>query len=154
MNARTNRAFLKLSVLSAISKYYNTGFMQSLVLGVFINLSSGPRSFFPPCGPELPRTYLFESPPKIHQETVNFERFLNSLLSTNPETFESHQLENLRYNQVVNDDYVVCIISLYFPPPMTAKCLFHGEHQLSPISSRPRCPILAFPFFLFCRCTL
>jgi len=54
----------------------------------------------------------------------------NSLSSTNL----SNQLENLRYNQV-EKDYVVCIISLYFPSPMTAKCLFHGEHKLSLISA-------------------
>ena len=44
VNARTNRAFLKLSVLSAISKYYSTGFMQ--FLGVYINLFLGPSWSF------------------------------------------------------------------------------------------------------------
>ena len=70
VNARTNCAFLKLSVLSAISKYYNTGFMQ--FLGVYINLFLGPlRSFSLPWGPYMPSTYLFQSPPKIHQETLS-----------------------------------------------------------------------------------
>ena len=70
VNARTNCAFLKLSVLSAISKYYHTGFMQ--FLGVYINLFLGPSwSFFLPWGPYMPSTYLFQSPPKIHQETLS-----------------------------------------------------------------------------------
>jgi len=68
----------------------------------------------------------------MKQETfVNFEMFMNNSLSS---TNLSNQLENLRYNQV-EKDYVVCIISLYFPSPMTAKCLFHGEHKLSLISA-------------------
>ena len=63
----------------------------------------------------------------------------------------SNQLENLRYNQVEedSDDYVVCIISLYFPPPMTANCLVHGEQQLSPLYLQTFMSIyLAFCFSL------
>ena len=82
-------------------------------LGVYINLFLGP--FSPPWGPYMPSTYLFQTPPKKHQETVgfvNFEMFLNSPLSTNMET-KYLSLENLRYNQVEND-YVVCIIIFVF----------------------------------------
>ena len=137
VNARTNCAFLKLSVLSAISKYYNTGFMQ--FLGVYINLFLGPSwSFSLPWGPYMPSTYLFQSPPKIHQETLSTLKcfWIHSRQPIWRQIFWvlSNQLENLRYNQVEND-YVVCIIYLYFPPPMTAKCLFHGEHKLSLISA-------------------
>ena len=91
VNARTNCAFLKLSVLSAISKYYNTGFMQ--FLGVYINLFLGPSwSFSLPWGPYMPSTYLFQSPPKIHQETVGFVNFEFTLVNqSGGKIFESCQ---------------------------------------------------------------
>ena len=136
--------------------------MQSVVSGggIYINLSLGLMVFF------YPEPYIclvptcFQAPQryieKLHELLKYF--WIHSCQPHWRQELLSNQLENLRYNQVEedSDDYVVCIISLYFPPPMTANCLVHGEQQLSPLYLQTFMSIsgfLLFPF-LFCRCTL
>jgi len=147
VNARTNRAFLKLSVLSAISKYYNTGFMQ-FFLGVYINLFLGPFSL--PWGPYMTSTYLFQTPPKKHQETLStLKCFLIHSLWTNLETKYLSPVKPAGKFAIQPSWKWLC--SLYHI------CIFHLQWQLNVLFMvnisyplflcRPRCPLLAFCFF-------
>ena len=109
----------------------------------------------------MPSTYLFLTPPKKHQETVgfvNFEMFLNSLLSTNLETKYLSPVKPAGKFAIQPSWKWLC--SLYHI------CIFHLQWQLNVFFMvnisyplflcRPRCPILAFCFFPFLlyRCTL